>query len=209
MTIIFDFDGTLANTLGILIDIYNNYIVKEFNCKPFDRTQLETFQKKRPTEFMKSFGVTPLKLPFIAIRARKLLSQEMPKVEAYQGIIEVVHQLKSRGVQLGIITSNSEKNARLFLKKYKIEAYFDFVNGGKSLVSKRRVLKKVIKKYRLDITKTIYIGDEVRDITSCKQIGLPVAAVMWGNHHPTLLKAHHPEWIIEMPTEILHLASNV
>lgn len=48
MTIIFDFDGTLANTLSTLIDIYNNYIVKEFRCKPFDRSMLEEFQKKTP-----------------------------------------------------------------------------------------------------------------------------------------------------------------
>lgn len=207
MTIIFDFDGTLANTLSILVDIYNDYIVKEFNCKPFDKSQLAKFQNRNPSEFMRSFGITPLKLPFIAVRARKLLSQEMPKVEAFDGVIAVVEQLKQKGIQLGIVTSNSERNARLFLKKYGIEQHFEFVNGGRSLISKKRTLKKLIKKYQLDLSQTIYIGDEIRDIASCKHVGMPIAAVMWGNHAPDLLKQHQPNWMIESPEEILELTS--
>ncbi len=206
MTIIFDFDGTLANTLSTLIGIYNNYIVKEFRCKPFDHSRLEEFQKRRPSEFMKEFGVTPLKLPFIAVRARNLLKQEMPNVEAFQGIVHMIHQLKEKGIQLGIVTSNSEKNARLFLQRYQIEQYFDFVNGGRSLISKKKALTKVIKNYQIDTKKVLYIGDEIRDISSCREVGIPVAAVMWGNHHPELLRAHQPDWMLQTPQDILDLA---
>jgi phosphoglycolate phosphatase len=205
MTIIFDFDGTLANTLSTLIDIYNNYIVKEFRCKPFDHSRLEEFQKRRPSEFMKDFGITPLKLPFIAVRARNLLKQEMPNVEAFQGIVYTIHQLKEKGIQLGIVTSNSEKNARLFLQRYQIEQYFDFVNGGRSLISKKKALLRIIKNYQIDTKKVLYIGDEIRDISSCREVGIPVAAVMWGNHHPDLLKAHQPDWMLQTPQDILDL----
>lgn len=206
MTIIFDFDGTLANTLGTLIDIYNNYIVKEFRCKPFDHSKLEDFQKRRPSEFMKDFGITPLKLPFIAVRARNLLRREMPNVEAFQGIIHTIHQLKEKNIKLGIVTSNSEKNARLFLQRYQIEQYFDFVNGGRSLISKKKALLRVIKNHQIDTKKVLYIGDEIRDISSCREVGIPVAAVMWGNHHPDLLKAHQPDWMLQSPQDILDLA---
>ncbi len=209
MTIIFDFDGTLANTLSTLIDIYNNYIVKEFRCKPFDRSMLEEFQKKRPSEFMKEYGVTTIKMPFIAFRARKLLKQEMPNVEAFQGIVHLIHQLNERNIKLGIVTSNSEKNARLFLRKYNIEHCFDFVNGGKSLMSKKKALIKVIKTHKVDVKKVFYVGDEIRDIFSCREAGIPIAVVMWGNHHPELLKAHQPDWILQSPQDILDLAATM
>lgn len=209
MTIIFDFDGTLANSLETIIDIYNTHIVKEFRCKPFDKSRLDEYKKMRPAEFIRSFGVTPLKLPFIAWRAKSILNKRIDTVDAFPDIIELLTNLFNRNVTLGIVTSNSEKNARTFLNKYGVEHYFDFVHGSRRAPNKAKVLKKVIKKHKLDKQNLIYIGDEIRDIAACKAVGIPIASVTWGHHHRDLLKQQNPEFIVDAPREIETLVQNL
>lgn len=206
MTIIFDFDGTIANTLETIIDIYNNYIVREFKCKPFDKTELDLYRKKRPSEFIRAFGVTPLKLPFIAWRAKSIMKKEIEQVEAFPNMIELIQQLfAQKRFQLGIVTSNSERNARLFLRKYNIEHCFDFVHGNKRLVSKSRALKSALRKNDLTREETVYVGDEIRDIAACKVVGIPIIAVTWGHNHKELLTNYEPEWMAENPENIQEL----
>lgn len=203
MTVIFDFDGTLANTLDIFISIYNNYIVKEFNCKPFEKERLAEFQNKRPSEFMSDFGVTTWKLPFIAFRARNLLRKEMINVQPFSGIIPLLAHLKQEGINMGIVTSNSEKNVRLFLSNHGISEHFQFLNGGRSLLSKQKALESVIRKYKMNKADIIYIGDEIRDILSCQKVGIPCIAVTWGHQKGELLASYRPNSLVATPSELL------
>ncbi|NJL76832.1 MAG: HAD-IA family hydrolase [Saprospiraceae bacterium] len=201
MTVIFDFDGTLANTLDTFIEIYNTYIVKEFKCKPFDKSRLSEFQSKPPKEFMSDFGVTLWKLPFIALRARNLLIKQMPNVEPFQGILELTHQLQPY-FNIGIVSSNSEKNVRLFLNKHQISSLFQFVNGGQSMMSKQKALERVIKKHELKKSEIIYVGDEIRDIESCKLVGIACVAVTWGHQKRDLLQGYQPDALVDNPNEL-------
>lgn len=61
--IIFDFDGTIADTIDAIIDIYNR-IAPKYRCKTIKKEDRKKFQEKKPQELLKECGVTKLKLPF-------------------------------------------------------------------------------------------------------------------------------------------------
>lgn len=205
MVLIFDFDGTIANTLDLILDIYNERIVKEFACKPFDKSRLEEFRAKRPASFLREFGVTPWKLPFIIYRVKKLFKDHMVQVQPHTGIGDLLQQLHDRNILMGIVTSNSEKNVNLFLAQHHMQHYFRFIRSSKSLTSKKRSFNKVIAKYQLERKQIIYIGDEVRDIRSAKAANIRCAAVTWGHQSRVLLNQHQPDAIIDQPLELLDL----
>ncbi|MEM1325427.1 MAG: HAD-IA family hydrolase [Bacteroidota bacterium] len=203
MTVIFDFDGTLANTLDLILDLYNQYITKEFRCKTFDKSRLEELRGKRPSSFLRDYRVTPLKLPFVIIRVRQLLRERMTAVQPHEGIGTLLSALHERKIEMGIVTSNSRANVEVFLAQHGWAHYFRFIRSSRSLVSKRRSFEKVITKYQLEREQILYIGDEVRDIKACQAAHLQCAAVTWGHQNRALLSQHHPNVIVDQTEEIL------
>ncbi|MEM9888050.1 MAG: HAD-IA family hydrolase [Bacteroidota bacterium] len=203
MTFIFDFDGTIANTLDLILDIYNERITREFGCKFFDKSRLEEFRQKRPASFLRTFGVTPLKLPFIIYRVKTLLKQRMQEVQPHEGMRSLLEQLEAQTIEMGIVTSNSESNVNLFLEQHGMQQYFRFIRSSRSLTSKKRSLNKVIAKYQLDRAKILYIGDEIRDIRSSRAAKIRCAAVTWGHQNGKLLATQHPDVLIKHPSELL------
>ncbi|MEL6942722.1 MAG: HAD-IA family hydrolase [Bacteroidota bacterium] len=205
MTLIFDFDGTLANTLDLILDLYNQHITKQFSCKYFDKSKIEEFRIRRPISFLREFGITPIKLPFIIYRVRKLMKAHITEAQLFEGMKEVLTTLHAENIKMGIVTSNSTENVQLFLAHHKIEHYFSFIRSSKSLTSKKRSLRKVIAQNKLIKDDTIYIGDEIRDIRSSKAADIKCAAVTWGHQHRSLLEQEEPYAILETTKDILNL----
>lgn len=115
-TIIFDFDGTIANTLDAIVDIYNR-IASKYRCKivqPEDRKKL---QAQRLQEFLKNYGVTNFKLPFLLLRVRKELRSEIENIRPIAGMVQALKNIKTAGFCLGIMTSNSKKMWLFFQKQ--------------------------------------------------------------------------------------------
>ncbi len=201
--VIFDLDGTLANSMALIVDIYNQDIAEKFNCKKVDKTRVDEYRMRPPTEFFREFGITPLKFPFILFRAKRLMKARKEEIEIFSGIPELIATLHQQGIRLGVVTSNSTQNARDFLERYRLIQYFDFIQGSRLLQKKDKKLRRILKKYDLAKERILYIGDEVRDIVACKKVGLQCGAVTWGQAHRLLLEQHHPDFILEQPKEIL------
>lgn len=61
----------------------------------------------------------------------------------------------------------------------------------------------MIRNNHLNAHEVIYIGDEVRDIHSCKEIGIKIIAVSRWYDNETLLKENNPDILITKPRDIL------
>jgi len=203
--LIFDFDGTIADTLDVLIDLYNERLVREFRCKRFDKSQKEFFRQIPAKEFLRSYGIRYYKLPFMAVRTRFLLKRYVEQVQPFPGMLEWIQHVAGRDVFLGIATSNSVKNVQRFLRKNQLTDSFQCIYGGRNLFGKHRTLQKLIREQRLSPENTIYIGDEVRDIEAARQVGFRVAAVSWGFQHLSLLQQHQPDFLIEKVEDLEQL----
>ena len=199
--IIYDFDGTLADTFTATIEIYNR-IAAEKGFKTITSDNVEMIRSSSPGEIMKILGVKLYQLPPLVIRARKELKSAMPTVQLHAGIKEMVYGLKELGYEQGIVTSNSKENVNEFLKKNDLEI-FDFFYGGGSLFGKAAILKKIIKERHVLPQDIIYVGDEVRDIEAAKQAGTKMIAVSWGFNKRSALEKRAPEVLIDRPGELV------
>lgn len=205
LILIFDFDGTIANTLPQMIEIGNRLSVK-FRFKKIEPAEIEILKDKTSQEIIKHLHIPIMKIPMIAAQAKKDLHKQIAMIEPKQGLKEILLRLKLSGCKMGILTSNSLKNVTKFLEKHALNV-FDFITPASKIWSKNISLKKVIKKYHFSQKDIIYIGDEIRDIIAAKKAGVKACAVSWGYNSQKALKKHNPDYLINTPQELLQLLS--
>lgn len=202
--LIFDFDGTLVDSYKCMVEKFT-HLADEFKFKRIDPAKLPLMRDMGSMELLKYLEIPFYKIPLIIRAARRLLREVMPDLQAVDGLREVVRELHDTGCTLGIVTSNSAENVEFWLKQQGLRECFMYIESESRFFSKHRILKKIIKRYKVDAQKSWYIGDETRDIEAGKEAGVKTAAVTWGYNSEKALKRHHPDLIIHTPVELLSL----
>jgi phosphoglycolate phosphatase-like HAD superfamily hydrolase len=206
--IMFDFDGTLADTLDTLVTITNR-LALEFGYKPTAPEQLAQIRNLSSREIVMQSGISIFKIPFLLKKIKGNLHNEIQYLNSIPGIKEALIQLKYEGNILGILTSNSEENVRIFLNKQGMEELFSFVYSETTLFSKHKIIRKFMKENYLSSEEIVYVGDETRDIESSKKIPIKVIAVSWGFNSREVLAKHKPDFLIHKPSELIEVMGSL
>lgn len=201
-TIIFDFDGTIADTLETIATLYNK-VADDFKCKQVSFEDKEKFRGMKSQDFLAECGISLIKLPVIAIKLKHELRKEIKNIKPFDGIIDALNSIKDAGFKIGVLSSNSVKNINLFLKQNNFPDIFDFVHSGKNIFGKDLVIHRLLHKHKIKKDSVIYVGDETRDIDALKRIKIPILAVSWGFNSREILEKQNPDAIIDQPSEIL------
>jgi HAD superfamily hydrolase (TIGR01509 family) len=204
--IIFDFDGTLADTVDILLSITNR-LSAEFGFKSATKEELAQLSNLNSWQILQYSGISIFKFPLLIRRLKAELHSEVPHIQLFPGIKEVLLELKKRGFQLGIITSNSRENVLGSLEKNGLQDTFTFIYSG-STFGKHKVINKWLRIENINPAKVVYVGDEVRDIDAAKKTGIKVIAVGWGFNSPQALAAQNPNFLIERPQELIDIMNS-
>ena len=152
---------------------------------------------------MKEHGVTTLKLPFLLYRARQELNKQIRSIKPVRGMVQTLKAIKGSGFVVGMATSNSKENVNIFLDQNRLDDVFDFIYTGNHILGKDRVLKRLMRKRNISKGSALYIGDEVRDIEAAHKAGIPVIAVTWGYNSKKILRAFHPDSLVDQPRKLL------
>lgn len=201
MNLIFDFDGTLADTLSITVEIINQFFAKR-NIPPTSEEELR--DKGGMKGLIKAHHIPKYLIPYLVVYGRYKLSKRIKDAKPFKGLPEVLEKLSQKHT-LGIVTSNSKKNIQIFLKNNNLEKYFTFVSSKGGLFDKHLKIMKIISKYKLEHHNTIYIGDETRDVEAAKKSKLKSVAVAWGFESKESLEESDPEKIITSVSDLLKL----
>ena len=204
--IIFDFDGTLADTIDILLSITNR-LSAEFGFKSATKEELAQLSNLNSWQILQYSGISLFKFPLLIRRLKAELHSEVPHIQLFPGIKEVLLELKKRGFQLGIITSNSRENVLGALEKNGLQDTFTFIYSG-STFGKHKVINKWLRIENIHTEKVVYVGDEIRDIDAAKKTGIKVIAVGWGFNSPQALAAQNPNFLIERPQELIEIINS-
>lgn len=199
--IIFDFDGTIADTIEQGLTTFN-LIAPEFNCTLIKEEDWVMLRTMKPQELTKAYGISNIKLTLIILRIRRELKARIHELKPIKGIISSLKELKNSGLRMGILTSNSRSNVEMFLKNNHMSDFVDFIYSGKSFFGKDKVLRRLFDFENILKENAIYVGDETRDIEASKRIGIPVIAVAWGFHNRDLLASLNPDQIADTPEDL-------
>lgn len=200
--VLFDFDGTIADTHGVFVKILNR-LAAEFGYAPASPEKVAQMQGLTAQELIRQSGISMFKIPLLLRRLKRELHQEMNQVNAIAGMDDAIRQLHAEGYKLGIVTSNWVENVRLFLELQALTDYFTWTYSSSTLFGKHRMLKRFIKQSHLNPQQLIYVGDESRDIEAAQASGIRMISVAWGFNAPELLAAYGPTALITNAQELV------
>ncbi len=208
--VIFDLDGTLLNTLEDLKDS-TNYAMCNFGYQ------------KRTLDEVRSF---------VGNGVRKLIERAVPKdcqnvdeclecfkthysenmynkTAPYEGILEVLKELREKGLKIGVVSNKFDSAVKELCEKY-FQGLIDIAIGQSDEIAKKPAPDGVLKAMEiLGAQKefTIYVGDSDVDVETAKNAVLPCLGVTWGFRDRANLSG--ADFIIDRPSDIIDVIMSV
>ncbi len=193
--VIFDFDGTIANTLDSIIEIMNN-LSDEFGFRKIKDGDIEYLRGKKPREILKHLGISLFKLPFVVRKARRAINSHIALLPPSVDLLPTLKLLKQNNCKIGIVTTNIEENVRKFLHANNLDQ-FDIFYTTKKVFGKDKTISKIIRDMKIEKSDVYFIGDEIRDIEAGKKAGVRTIAVSWGYNTAEALKKERPDYLVD------------
>lgn len=193
--IIFDFDGTLADSFGWAAGLVNQF-ADQYGFRRIEPHEQESLRSLDAKTLIQHLGVPAWKIPIMAAHVRKLMGQQIDQIPLFSGISDQLHCLAASGRTLAVVSSNAEQNIRRVLgsENAALIAWFDC---GAGIFGKAPKLKSVLRKSGVAAAQAILIGDELRDQHAADQVQMAFGAVAWGYTKYEALLAHAPDVAFE------------
>ncbi|HEY9854757.1 MAG TPA: HAD hydrolase-like protein, partial [Stenomitos sp.] len=112
--LIFDFDGTIADSFPWFVGIVNQ-VAEKYRFRRIDESEIESLRSFDARQLIQHLGIPFWKLPFIARHMKRQMAREIHQIALFEGIPALLRQLSERGVQLAMVSSNSVENIRRVL----------------------------------------------------------------------------------------------
>ncbi len=184
-TILFDLDGTLTDPgLGITNSVM--HALKKRGIDIPDRSELYKFIGPPLIDsFMNFYGMDREEAVEAVKDYREYYSVTgIFENLVYDGIEELLHELKEAGYKIALATSKPEHFAKQILDHYNLSTYFDFVGGAlmdESRTKKHEVIEYVLENMKIsDTDKVLMIGDREHDVLGAKTMGIDCLGVLFG-----------------------------
>ena len=213
-TVIFDLDGTLLNTLDDLADS-TNYALSKFGYPTRTIEEVRQFvgngvaklieraipDGKNNSNFEKCLSI------FKENYAQNMYNKTAP----YNGIIEMLSNLKSKGIKIAVVSNKFDLAVKELCKKY-FEGFIDFAAGENEAQGIKKkpapdTVISVLNEFNFAPEDAVYVGDSDVDIMTAKNSKMPCISVTWGFRDKKFLLENGATILINAPSEIYnHLA---
>lgn len=203
--IIFDFDGTIADTLDYFID----FIAKEAKLEPLTQKERDALSGLSLVGISRRLGHPWWRMPFLYLKGRRIMEPYIKDMEPFRGMPQLIKKLHAEGHELFIISSNSVRNMRTFLRKQHLRTSFLQIYGGIVVFGKAPAIRQLLKEQNLEISDSVYVGDELRDVQAAQSIGMRAIAVTWGFASKQNLKEANPTAIADTPEELMRILEEI
>lgn len=189
--VIFDFDGTIADSVPIIRVIYTELAVKN-KWKVMTDQDYDILRRGSLRDARRWSGIRFWQLPMVIRSARKLMKVEAEKVTLFPGVFQLLKELRSQEIDLYVLSRNSSDTIEKVLERYSLQNDLRILARRRSFGSKGAVIKWLLNQKTYDRNKVWMVGDEVRDILAANSAGTKSVAVSWGIQDISILKKHQP-----------------
>lgn len=202
LLVVFDFDGTLADSASWFRGALRQMAVKH-RFKQVDDAEIERLRQLRTREILAALGISRWQLPFLARDLRRLATAAAATIPLFPGIGELLDALAERGITVAVVSSNAEATVRGVLgARARHVAHYAC---GSSLFGKAAKLTHLLRRLGTSRSEVLCIGDETRDVEAAKAAGLKSVAVTWGYASEAALRNAGPDRLVASVAELARL----
>lgn len=213
-TVIFDLDGTLLNTLDDLADS-TNYALSKFGYPTRTIDEVRQFVGNGVAKLIERAIPEGKNNPnfekCLAIFKENYAQNMYNKTAPYNGIIEMLSNLKSKGIKIAVVSNKFDLAVKELCKKY-FEGFIDFAAGENEAQGIKKkpapdTVISVLNEFNFAPEDAVYVGDSDVDIMTAKNSKMPCISVTWGFRDEKFLLENGATILINVPSEIYnHLA---
>lgn len=192
--VIFDLDGTLANTLPLCIQAFRQSLEPLINRSISDAEIIATFG---PSEEGTIMALAPNhydKGVADYLHYYEQLHDMCPL--PFEGMKEILQTLENRGVHIAMVTGKGKHSTDISLSHFELAQFFEMIETGSPEGARKTEGIQIILDGLTDIKKdeVIYVGDAPSDITASKKVGIPIIAAAWADtSEPKKLQEMQPD----------------
>lgn len=191
--IIFDFDGTLANTLPICFDAFQ-HVFKEFDNRELNNEEIKGMFGPSETGIIRE-NLSDINKDEAIELYYKIYSEHHDRlVTSNKDINDLLQYLKNTGIKMGIFTGKARRSLDISLSALQMDGMFDVIITGDDVTKPKPDPEGLIKTLALlgiDNSEAIFIGDSDADIYAGIQAEVYTIGVQW------LPDCHSQEFTIE------------
>lgn len=183
--ILFDLDGTLTESGGGILNSVR-YALKSVGIEENDMSRLNKFIGPPLYDGFKTYGnFSDEKIIDLIKKYREYFSEKgIFENCLYDGVFQMLHDLKSSGKKLIVATSKPEKFTKIILNHFNIDVFFDFVFGSTldgSVSAKEQIIAMALKQIGLtDKSTVVMVGDRFYDAVGASKNGIACIGVSYG-----------------------------
>ena len=207
-TVLFDLDGTLIDSVRLILDSYHHTLASHGLPPRSDEEWLAGVGTPLTAQFADWRDDPETLQALIATYREYNLKHHDRMVTVYPGVVDVVRALKEDGIATGLVTSKNRAGAVRGLTLVQLEAMMDVLVCSDEVENPKPHPEPVEKAVRLlsaDPAATVYVGDSVHDMLAGRAAGVRTAAALWGPFGRSHLEGAQPDYWLERPEELLAL----
>lgn len=209
--VLFDLDGTLLDTNELIFDSFNRTMIESVGVTLERSEVVNFFGRPLKESFGNKFGHDNPKLDEYINYYRTLNEKNHDNMcSAFDGVIDLLKELKSRGIKIGIVTSKRGELAKRGMEISGIMDFVDVIISPESTELHKPNPEPAIEACRIlgvETTEALMVGDASYDILCGNRAGCKSVAVSYSLIELDALKESKPHYIIDKPLEILDLIS--
>ena len=204
-TVLFDFDGTVFDTVeGITKSVH--YALQKHGMDA-ELNDLRCFAGPPLVDMFMSFSCVDQEEAEQMVRdfRERYVPVGVYESEPFPGIRELLIQLRRAGMMLGIATSKPQPMAELLLERSGLRECFDVVEGsggGVNNDAKWQILTRAMERAGAGPEECILVGDTKYDVEGAERCGIPCIGVSWGYAAPGELEKAGADRIVNNCEEL-------
>lgn len=209
-TVLFDLDGTLLDSIRLIIDSYHHALATHGLPARSDEEWLAGIGTPLRVQFREWAGEPELFEALIATYRDYNISNHDARVQAYPGVVDMVGAVRRLGLMTGLVTSKQRAGAERGLRFLGLEQAMDVLIAADDVTNPKphpEPLLLAARRLGTDPAATIYVGDSVHDMESGRAAGMRTAAALWGPFQREHLTSSRPTYWLNHPRDVLRLLS--
>ena len=207
-TVIFDLDGTLLNSIGDLAAAAN-YVCRKNRWPEHTEEEIMGMVGHGIPNLVRQFSPADARSTLMVLNTTSQFNQyygfhNMELTRPYEGMAELLQQLKAAGAQLAVCSNKADNFSRAIVEHY-YPGVFDLVRGnlnGMPVKPDPTVVREIMRDLDASYLSAVMVGDSSVDIQTGHNAGIKACGVTWGFRSRENLVEAAADAIADTPAEL-------
>ena len=207
-TVIFDFDGSLLNTIEGLAAA-GNYVCRENGWPEYSVAGFQQMVGHGIPNLVRQFSPEDCRSPLMVVNTVAQFSDyygahNMDKTASYDGIPAMLDRVRAAGIQMAVYSNKADEFSQTIIRHYFPDT-FDLVRGklpGVPVKPDPTGVRQVLETLGAKPEETLFVGDSSVDILTAHNGGMAACGVTWGFRSRDSLVAAGAEYLADTPEEL-------